>query len=77
MTSSPFERSGAHQAVGNSEAKDRNGTSVKGLVALPKSVLRFAVRRFSMLKAFALLLGLVAVVTAPICSGIMLAAGGF
>jgi hypothetical protein len=46
-------------------------------LALPKSVLRFAVKEISMLKAFALLLGLVAVVTAPICIGIMLAPGGF
>jgi hypothetical protein len=46
-------------------------------LALPKSVLRFAVKEISMLKAFALLLGLVAVFTAPICVGIMLAAGGF
>jgi hypothetical protein len=30
-----------------------------------------------MLKAFVLLVGLVAVLTAPICIGIMLAAGGF
>jgi len=30
-----------------------------------------------MLKAFAMLFGLVAIVTAPICIGIMLAAGGF
>jgi hypothetical protein len=76
MTSS-LEKFGVHQAVGSSEAKRPATAPVKKLLALPKSVLRFAVKEISMLKAFALLLGLVAVFTAPICVGIMLAAGGF
>jgi len=75
MASSP-EKFGAHQAVGSAEAKDGNKISIKGLVALPRSVLHFAIREVSMLEAFALLVGLVLVLTAPICIGIIFAVGG-